>query len=181
MRKNRIFSVVQVGLFALTVGVGSAGGALADGGGGGGSPAPLKCKAGWVPNNAGTACVRAQSGLTDDEVLYTHGRQLALDGHYQDALALLDAMVKKDSMALTMIGYSMRKMGNVDEGIAVYQKALALDPNNIHTREYLGEGYVSMGRVDLAQVQLDRIEAICGTGCEQYAALSKAMETGTNW
>jgi hypothetical protein len=38
-----------------------------------------------------------------------------------------------------------------------------------------------MGRIDLAQVQLDRIEAICGTGCEQYAALSMAMETGTNW
>jgi hypothetical protein len=32
--------------------------------------------------------------------------------------------------------------------MAIYQKALAIDPNNANTHEYNGEGYVSVGRFD---------------------------------
>jgi hypothetical protein len=55
------------------------------------------------------------------------------------------------------------------------RKALDIDPDNVATREYLGEGYVSKGQLDLAYLELAEIEQRCGTRCEEYQALEKAM------
>jgi len=82
---------------------------------------------------------------------------------------------KNDATVLTYIGYATRKLGNVEEGINWYHKALAVDPSNVHTHEYLGEGYVAAGRVDLARQELAKLEALCGKGCEQYEALSATI------
>ena len=78
-------------------------------------------------------------------------------------------------MTLTMIGYATRKLGNYDRGLAYYAKALALDSNNINTHEYLGEAYAEKGKVDLAKTELIKVAAVCGTTCEQYQDLSKAI------
>ena len=42
-------------------------------------------------------------------------------------------------------------------------------------REYLGEAYVIEGRFDLAKDQLAKIEKICGTHCDYYGELAKAL------
>ena len=59
--------------------------------------------------------------------------------------------------------------------MAYYQKALAIEPDNVNTHEYLGEGYVAIGRVELARLELDKLARICGTSCEQYEDLAKAI------
>jgi tetratricopeptide (TPR) repeat protein len=162
------------------------------------SSAPVTCRAPLVPNADKSACVPCVKGtkfdekkkicvttnasLLDDHQLYEQGRTLALAGYYQDALDVFGAIANKDdAMVLTMIGYSKRKLGFTDEGIAIYRQALALDPNNIHTHEYLGEGYLSAGRVDLAELELDTLEKLCGVDCEQYQDLSKALAGDTVW
>jgi hypothetical protein len=38
-----------------------------------------------------------------------------------------------------------------------------------------------MGRLDLAQAELDRIGAICGEDCEQYLDLAAAMAGNEDW
>jgi hypothetical protein len=38
-----------------------------------------------------------------------------------------------------------------------------------------------MGRLDLAQAELDRIGALCGEACEQYLDLAAAMAGDENW
>lgn len=193
--KQQSTGLMKAGILALAlagaslIGVGP--GFAASGGGGGGSSGggsssgssnETTCNAGWEWDQAKQLCVRKDSSLMDDRELYVAGRALAKDGQYQEALALLQAIGNKhDAMVLTMIGYSKRKLGDVDTGIDFYHQALAIEPDNINTREYLGEGYVSLGRMDLAQVQLDRIEQVCGTTCEQYEDLSAAMATGTGW
>jgi tetratricopeptide (TPR) repeat protein len=151
-------------------------------GGSSGGTSNTTCREGWVWNKNKGICERAQSGLFDDRLLYEQGRDLALAGEYGKALALFDVIAdKQDADVLTMIGYSKRKMGKIDEGIAYYHRALAIDPDNVNTREYLGEGYVAMGRLDLAQGELDRIAAICGESCEQYLDLAAAMAGEENW
>jgi tetratricopeptide (TPR) repeat protein len=170
---------VGVALLAASV-VGPA--SAASGGGGGSDPPAPTCNKGWVWSPKKQQCVRAQSGLIDDRTLYEEGRALALAGRYEDALALLELVRdRSDAMVLTMIGYSKRKLGDVDAGFAYYRQALAIDPDNVNTREYLGEGYVSLGRTDLAEVELGRIEAVCGTGCEQYRDLAAAIEGAGDW
>jgi len=47
-------------------------------------------------------------------------------------------------------------------------------------REYLGEAYVIKGRLDLAREQLQRIESICGSTCEEYRDLAEAIQGSSN-
>jgi tetratricopeptide (TPR) repeat protein len=133
-----------------------------------------KCKEGTTYNEASKKC--EQTSSLEDDALTRQGRALALAGHYENALeALMAVRNKDDATVLTYIGYATRKLGKVDEGIAWYRKALALDPGNLYTREYLGEGYVALGRIDLARQELARLEALCGRTCAQYEALSSAI------
>jgi tetratricopeptide (TPR) repeat protein len=77
---------------------------------------------------------------------------------------------------LNYTGYSHRKAGRLDIGITYYRKALAINPNFVLAREYLGEGYVAAGRIDLARAELSEIATRCGTSCEEYADLARAID-----
>jgi len=139
----------------------------------GGQAAPT-CAKGEVWSEKAKKCVKASSELPDSDLIQG-GRALAKAGRYDEALDALSLVRGRDAVALTYVGYSLRKSGRVDEGIAAYHQALAVDPNNAQTREYLGEGYVATGRIDLAQAELVKVEAICGTGCEPYLELAEAI------
>ena len=49
---------------------------------------------------------------------------------------------------LGSIGYSTRRLGDVDKGIGYYHQALAIDPGYTKVREYLGEAYLQKGDVE---------------------------------
>lgn len=161
--------------FADGGGGGGNGGGSSDGGGGGNGPGrPINCNEGWTYNKKKKVCER--TSMLDDNTLTEQGRALALNGYYDGALeALMAVRNKNDAIVLTYIGYATRKLGRVEEGIDWYHKALAIDFNNVHTHEYLGEGYVALGRVGLALQELAKLEALCGKGCEQYEALSATI------
>lgn len=107
------------------------------------------------------------------------GRVLAKAGQYEWALQVLAAIQNQnDPRVLNYTGYSNRKAGRLEIGITYYHKALAIDPNFVLAREYLGEGYVAAGRVDLAQIQLSEIKNRAGVDSEEYKDLSKAITTG---
>jgi tetratricopeptide (TPR) repeat protein len=162
------------GAFILGLSLAGAPVLAADAGQGGGGSNTHPCKTGYTYNEQTNKC--EQTSLLDDKQLYEQGHALALAGYYENALEALNAVRnKEDAGVLTYIGYAKRKMGEVDEGIGWYHKALALDPKNVFTHEYLGEGYVAAGRMDLAKVQLAKLETLCGTGCEQYRELSAAI------
>jgi len=140
-----------------------------------------KCPSGTAWSKQQGKCVGQKSGLLSDEDLARAGRQLALDGHYRDAIKVLEMAVNEnDPAVLTYLGYSHRKLGNIDFGISLYKRALDIDPDNVDTREYLGEGYVSKGELDLAWLELVEIEKRCGTTCVEYQALDKAMRSGSS-
>ena len=168
--------------------------AMSNGGGGGGtntsgpstggtngsaSTAPVVCKTGLVFDDKTKRCVNPKTGALDDRQLYEQGRALAVAGFYDNALVALEAVKDQhDSMVLTMIGYSKRKLGHYDEGLGYYRQALAINPDNANTREYLGEAFAEKGKLDLAKAELVKVEAICGTECEQYQDLA-AVIAGT--
>ena len=140
------------------------------------TPTKKDCKTGEVWDKKHKKCVKASAGVLPDEELYEQGRALAKEGQYEWALTVLAAIKNQDDpKVLNYIGYSHRKAGRIEEGIAHYQKALAIDPNFVLAREYLGEGYVASGRIDLAKLELTEIEARCGTTCEEYIDLAEAI------
>ncbi len=167
-------------------------------GGGGNVPAPratpsAKCGSGWYWSKRCGACARIcprghsyscsrkrcykrrRGELSDDE-LYREAVSLIESEHYRAALDLLWAIEKREvPKVLNYIGYSTRKLGDVEEGIKYYKKALALDPNYNVAREYLGEGYLQKGDLAKAKQQLAEIEARCGKACHAYEELAKEI------
>jgi tetratricopeptide (TPR) repeat protein len=151
------------------------------------SPKTLKCKKDEVIKNVKKdgktvkACVKATTGILPDEDLYQQGRLLAKSGEYDWALAVL-AVIKNqdDPRVLNYTGYSHRKAGRLETGITFYRKALAINPDFVLAREYLGEGYVAAGKMDLARIELAEIGKRCGTTCEEYKDLNKAIQTAVN-
>ena len=124
-------------------------------------------------------CVPIESGILPDEDLYQQGRALAKAGQYEKALLVLATIKNQnDPRVLNYTGYSNRKAGRIEIGITYYRKALAIDPNFVLAREYLGEGYVAAGRIDLAQVELNEIKARAGVNSEEYKDLAKSIATG---
>src|SRR5262245_45168423 len=136
-----------------------------------------KCPSGKVWKSG--KCVSQRSDALTDEDRAHAGRELARDGRFNEAIAVLEMVAdKNDARVLTYLGYSHRKLGDVDLGISLYKKALEIDPENVDTHEYLGEGYVTKGQLDLAYLELVEIEKRCGTSCEEYRALEKAVLAG---
>jgi len=160
---------------------GSGGGGSGGGGSGGGGASTRSldlttCRKGFVWSVRKKTCLKARSGLLPDAELTEYAYALAKAERYQEALATLDSLENPNTpRALNYRGYATRKLGRVDEGIGYYQRSVAMDANYAQVREYLGEAYVIKGRVDLAKEQLGKIEAICGTECEEYEDLAKAI------
>ena len=152
--------------------------ALADGGGrGGGGPTRRPARAARSGTAGRSSCVRQQSGVLPDKALADYAYVLAKAERYDEALdgPRSDAGPRTRAQALNYRGYATRKLGRVDEGIGYYLKSVALDPRYAQVREYLGEAYVIKGDVAQAREQLRAIEAICGTDCEEYEDLAKAI------
>ncbi len=152
------------------------------------SPKKLNCKKGevikTVKNKEGKqvkACIKADAGILPDDELYEQGRLLAKEGEYDWALDVL-AMIKDQNnpKVLNYTGYSHRKAGRIEVGITYYRKALSINPDFVLAREYLGEGYVAAGRIDLARVELGEIAKLCGETCEEYKDLKTAIDTAIN-
>jgi tetratricopeptide (TPR) repeat protein len=157
----------------------SGGGAGGSGGQGGAGETVKKCKKNEVRDKKTKKCVKVSYGILPDEDLYQQASALAQAGEYDWALTVLGAIRNQnDPRVLNYTGYSLRKSGRLDEGISYYRKALAINPNFVQTREYLGEGYVAAGRIDLAKVELSEIARRCGTTCEEYQELAEHIERG---
>jgi len=137
------------------------------------------CKTGYVYSTKKKKCVRKKSEIFPDVDLKKQGWKLAYAGKYNAAIELFDLVANKaDPESLNGLGYSHRKLGKLTDGIAFYQKALKINPDYLLAREYLGEGYVAAGRINLAKEQLAEIEQRCGKHCKEYTLLAKVIATG---
>ncbi|MBL8379236.1 MAG: tetratricopeptide repeat protein [Burkholderiales bacterium] len=98
---------------------------------------------------------------------------------WNTALTLLEQLAARDvrdANVQNYLGYVKRHSGRWEEAIGHYRSALVLNPAHRGANEYLGEAYLARGNLALAQVQLGRLQSICGRGCEEYAKLAQAIE-----
>lgn len=163
--------------FAMLASTIPLGAALAAGDDGSGdAPTVTKCKRGEVWDKKQQKCVQARSGI-DDESLYEAGRDLAKYGRYEEAIKVLElAANKNDHRVLNYLGYSNRKIGNIELGMTYYQAAIAAKPDYTLVREYLGEAHLQTGNVKAAKEQLAEIQRLCGgQACDEYQDLAKEI------
>lgn len=198
--KPRSEAIHRLGLFAgafvLSIGMafvltpamgagesGSSGGGSAGGGsdssqGGRSSDTNMTtCPRGQIYSQRSRRCVQVRSEILSDEAVTDYAYALAQAERFDEALEVLDMVTNPDTpKALNYRGYITRKLGRTDEGISYYLKSVAMDPQYAQVREYLGEAYVIQGKLDLAREQLQIIQTLCGTECEEYRDLAKAIE-----
>lgn len=118
---------------------------------------------------------KKEGSLNQDQV-YSLGYWQAKNGEYDAALTTLRSAVdQNDPRVQTMIGFTLRKLGRVDEAFGYYFKALATRPDATTTRQYLGEAYLQIGDPAGAREQLAEIAKRCGTACEDYVALAEEV------
>lgn len=104
---------------------------------------------------------------------------------WPNAIAELERAQRKDQRNAdvhNLLGYSLRHSGRLKEAIGHYERALSLDPRHRGAHEYLGEAWLQSRRPDKAREQLATLKSLCGTDCEPYLDLARAIsayEAGT--
>jgi Flp pilus assembly protein TadD len=140
------------------------------------------CTDGKVWSEATQTCVNPVQGNLDDDTLYQAARELAYAGQYGNALTVLQSMSDpSDDRVLTYLGFTHRKMGDVELGNAYYRQAISRNPDNLLARSYMGQGFVEAGDLAEARTQLTEIRARGGRGTWAELSLRKAIETGSGY
>ncbi|MFM7334610.1 MAG: tetratricopeptide repeat protein [Tabrizicola sp.] len=141
-----------------------------------------ECEKSEVWDEKTKACIKAEDSSLNDDQRFGAVRELAYANRYDEALKVLATMTEGDtSRVMTYRGFLLRQTGRIEEGIAAYERAIALNPQNILARSYYGQLLVQMDELHLAQVQLDAIRAADGAGTWAETSLAKAITTGVTY
>jgi len=109
---------------------------------------------------------------------YAAGKQAVEARNWQAALDAFGKVAARDprnANAQNYLGYTYRKMGNLDLAFKHYDDALRLDPRHRGAHEYLGEAYLITGNLAKAEEHLKALDKICFFGCDEYRDLKKAV------
>ena len=80
-----------------------------------------------------------------------------------------------DADIYNYLGFSFRKMGNLDKAAFYYEKALTISPKHKGALEYQGEMFLTQGNLKLAEINLKKLEKICFLGCKEEKMLKKSI------
>src|SRR5437868_15237363 len=94
---------------------------------------------------------------------------------YQGALTELKVLADSNQHAdvYSLMGYSLRKIGDYPTSLTFYKKALDFDADHKGAREYLGELYADMGDLSKAREQPGVLTHLCPQGREAREDLEK--------
>ncbi len=74
-----------------------------------------------------------------------------------------------------LIGFTLRKTGDLKTSLTYYTRALELKPDFKAAHEYLGELYVETRDLEKAKEQVTALERLCPGGCEELEDLQKVI------
>jgi Flp pilus assembly protein TadD len=112
---------------------------------------------------------------------YVQAVSLINEHRYQDALKALGEAQKAFGPhpdVLTYIGYTYRKMGQLDRAETYYRQALAVAPGHRGATEYYGELKVERGDMAGARAMLAVLDRQCSFGCAEAETLRLWIRNG---
>lgn len=109
---------------------------------------------------------------------YDEAKAMVDEGNFAAALPNLIALTKADAKnadAWNLLGFTYRKLGQLDDSNAAYLTVLSINPDHLGALEYQGELFITTGKLEEAKANLAKLQALCGD-CEQAEDLAKALK-----
>lgn len=110
-------------------------------------------------------------------------RALIYSGDYAKAAAELEQLATKVRHAdvFNLLGFSLRNIGRYEEADKWYREALYYDPAHRQAIEYQGELYLTTGRLDKAQENIEALKIFClPAGCPELTKLEAAYRAAAH-
>ena len=110
---------------------------------------------------------------------YKNGSIAAYNGKYHVAIKYLkkaSSVSPNNPDVYNLLGYSHRKLDQLEKAFDNYRKALKLDPRHLGANEYIGELYLRTNNLKKAEVHLEVLDDVCLFGCDEYDNLKDAIE-----
>ena len=129
--------------------------------------------AGGAPSDEGDE----QALLADAD--YAAGLSALKAKDYSSALPRFEAALKRFPEAADLhneLGYTLRKLGRLEQAFEHYKRALAIDPRHRGAHEYIGEAYLMTGDLANAEKHLTALRSICTLPCEEMRDLQAAVD-----
>lgn len=116
-----------------------------------------------------------RNGVTQSEVRIKLGQYLAESGQPARAIELLAGTAGDDPDALTALGNAYILAGREREGIAIFTRLLALDPENALAHENIGAAHLRARNLPAAEQSLRRAIELDPTLAGAHTALGVAL------
>lgn len=117
-------------------------------------------------------------GPEDLAVLVQTARQMAEQGRLDEARTILEGLVvlaPREGYLHTALGCVYMRMGWVEDAVAAFQCALALDETDVAAHTYLGELYLTRGQVEAAVAHLQAAVERDPGGTDPYANRARLL------
>lgn len=92
-------------------------------------------------------------------------------------LVALDKEFTNNADINNLLGFASRNLGQFSQSARYYSKALQINPNHIGALEYQGELFVKTNKIKAAKKNLAKLKQLCGTNCDEYRDLKKAISS----
>ena len=127
---------------------------------------------------AGSSSSTSSAESQADQRNIERGKQAIEAGDWERAAGFLERAAESDPRnadVFNLLAYSYRHLGRFDDAFANYARALDLDPRHRGAHEYVGEAYLLVGDMAMAERHLALLQAICGGPCEEADELAEAI------
>ena len=129
----------------------------------------------------------SSSSISADEQvikLYDKAYELVYYKKFDKSIKLLEKLAKRKDLGnkkadvYNLLGFSYRKHSepNLDKAFDAYQIALEANPEHLGAHEYLGELYITLGKMNKANEMLLKLETLAGTNSMEYRTLKSAID-----
>lgn len=98
---------------------------------------------------------------------------------WKAAIAALERAAREepnDADVQNLLGFALRRSGELDRAFRHYGRALELNPGHLGAHEYVGEAWLLRGNVAKAREHLAALEKLCPAKCEEREDLKRAIE-----
>ena len=126
---------------------------------------------------AGTSSSTSSATTQADQRNIERGKQAIEAGDWERAASFLERAAEsspRNADVFNLLAYSYRHLDRLDDAFENYARALDLDPKHLGAHEYIGEAYLMVGDLAMAEAHLATLQDICAA-CEETEELAEAI------